>query len=63
MKINISTIENQSAISEVQTADSKVLGGLEIKALSRAIGISDVSGLSNVKSFWANSFTQGIITA
>lgn len=64
MKINISTIENENAISDVQTsAAARVVGGLEITALSESIGITDISGLKNVKAFWANSSTQGIVTA
>lgn len=63
MRIDIATIENNNAISEVQAAAAnKVVGGLEVTVDANSIGITSIGGLKGVKSFWANSSVAGIVT-
>ena len=62
MKIQFSTIDNET-ISEIQTtAANKIVGGLELTVDANSIGITDLSGIKKVKSAWANSSVQGIVT-
>lgn len=63
MKIKFSAIDNET-ISDVQsTAGNKVVGGLDLRVDVNSIGITDLSGIKNVKQAWANSNVQGIVTS
>lgn len=62
MKIQFSAISNEN-ISDIQTsAANKVVGGLELTVDANSIGITDLGGIKKVKSAWANSSVQGIVT-
>ena len=63
MKINFSVISDDRDISDVKVeAASKVVGGLKLTVDVNSIGITDLSGIDNVKRAWANSNVQGIVT-
>ena len=62
MKIKFSAINNER-ISDIQSnEDNKVSGGLEVTVDANSIGITSIGSLKGVKSFWANSSVQGIVT-
>ena len=64
MKINISAIDDNQVISDVQaTTANKIMGGLKLTVDANSIGITNLSGIKNVKSAWANSSVAGIVTS
>lgn len=62
MKIQLSAINNET-ISDIQTNEAnQVSGGLDIRVDANSIGITDLGGFKKIKSAWANSSVQGIVT-